>query len=111
MPDDDQFVTRREFDQAHADASREHARLDQNIRELNDHGSRGVLQLQDQVTTLVRDVGKLEVALTAHENSHTIERSERSKNRKWIVTTSIAVLLLMVTAVSMMAAVLLYIHK
>jgi hypothetical protein len=107
---EDQPVTRREFDMARQAADAEHLRLTQAVRDIDSHGSRGVLQLQDQVTTLVRDVGKLEAALEHHENAHLAERTERARSRKWVIGTGIAALGLLIAILSLIAEIALHIH-
>lgn len=74
---------RRELDQLHQ-TDRD---LRQAISELDNHGSRGVLTLQGQVTDLIKDLAEVRVSMATHERQHEDERKERRTNRKWIVGT------------------------
>lgn len=76
--DDD---VRRELDQLHQ-ADRD---LRQAITDLDNHGSRGVLQLTGQVTDLIKDVAEMKVAFTTHETQHEKEKEDRKAARRWTV--------------------------
>ena len=81
--DDD---TRRELDQLHQ-ADRD---LRQAISDLDNHGSRGVLQLTAQVTDLIKDMTEVRVAFAAHEGQHETDLRERRNGRRWLVGVIIA---------------------
>lgn len=63
--------------------------LRHSIENLDNHGSRGVLQLQAQVTELIKDISGLRTAIVAHDTQHVTERQERAKTRRWLITTII----------------------
>lgn len=72
---------RRELDLLHQ-ADRD---LRQAIADLDNHGSRGVLALQSQVTDLIKDMAEIKVAIGAHETQHENEARERRNGRRWMV--------------------------
>lgn len=81
--DDD---VRRELDQLHQ-ADRD---LRQAISDLDNHGSRGVLQLTGQVTDLIKDMGELKATFVAHEVQHEKDLEARRSARRWYAGTAVA---------------------
>ena len=77
---------RREFDQLHQ-TDRD---LRQAISDLDNHGSRGVLQLTGQVTDLIKDVAEMKLTFQSHETLHEKEETQRRGTRRWITGTIIA---------------------
>src|SRR5262249_60914281 len=84
MPMDDDI--RRELDQLHQ-ADRD---LRSAISDLDNHGSRGVLQLQGQVTDLIKDMTELKLAFQSHESQHEKEQADRRNAHRWVIGTVIA---------------------
>lgn len=78
--------TRRELDQLHQ-ADRD---LRQAISDLDNHGSRGVLQLTQQVMDLVKDFAEMKIVFGKHEEQHDKETRERRSSRRWYIGTVIA---------------------
>lgn len=76
---------RRELDLLHQ-ADRD---LRQAITDLDNHGSRGVLQVAGQVTDLIKDFAELKAAFFTHETQHAEEKRERIRSRRWIIATVI----------------------
>lgn len=99
-------VTRGEFNLLREMVSTNQQRLDS----IDDHGTRGVVSLQTQMLDLVKDVGKLELAMENHEKTHKDERKERDRNRKWFISTTIAGLMLLITILALLAEVLMHLH-
>jgi len=106
----DEFVTRREMDIFRAESNEVHKDIRSEIRELDNHGTRGVLQLSIQVTDLTKSVAKFDEKLEHHEGQHVEERKDRTKSRRWIITTSIALLSVGGTLIYMMFDVLQHVH-
>ena len=70
------------------------------LRNLDDHGSRGVVGLQVQVSQLIKDVAQVEPAIEAlrqevrnqfalHEQSHQAEEMRRTSRTRWLVGTAL----------------------
>ena len=79
------YVTRAEFDG-----------LAQRVSWLDEHGTRGVGALQIQVTSLAKDIAKVEAAQDAHvvmhrqeasaqEQRRVTEEADRKNTRRWVV--------------------------
>jgi hypothetical protein len=71
---------RRELDQLHV-TDRD---LRQAISDLDNHGSRGVLQLTAQVTDLIKDITEVKLSFVAHEVQHEKEAADRRNSRRWM---------------------------
>lgn len=93
---------RRELDQLHQ-ADRD---LRQAVSDLDNHGSRGVLQLSAQVTDLIKDLGELKVTFTQHEAQHEREQADRRAARRWTATTVIAGMAGLATVIGLLVEVL-----
>lgn len=101
--DDD---TRRELDRLHQ-ADRD---LRQQITDLDNHGSRGVLQLQGQVTDLIKDFTEMKLAFVTHEQQHDEEKRERSRSRRWTIGTVIAGLCAFVAVIGLLLDLIQKVH-
>lgn len=99
-------VTRGEFNLLKESVDRNERR----IESIDDHGTRGVGVLQNQIVDLSKDVAKLEAALEHHEAGHKEERKERAKNRKWLIGVAIAGLGSMAAMISLLVEVLAHVH-
>jgi hypothetical protein len=75
---------------------------EQRIIALDEHGSRGVVSLQVQVTQLVKDVAKVSPSIDAlraevksqfalHEANHLAEESRRTSRIRWLVGTALTI--------------------
>lgn len=80
------------------------------IDSIDDHGTRGVVALQTQMLDLVKDVGKLEISLEKHEQSHVEERKDRQRARRWIIGTAIAGIASMSAVIGLLIEVLMHVH-
>jgi hypothetical protein len=105
--DPDDVVTRREFEA-----------LREDFRRMDDYGTRGVQAMQSQMADLVRDIMDLKSDMSsrfdAHQRVHDKdeedrrqerlekkqdrerERAERRSGRRWIITTGIAMVVMIV---------------
>lgn len=97
MADGDLDAVWRELGRLDQATTRELTRLDQALRDLNDHGSRGVIGLQGQVTELAKDLTRLEAGQEA------AEQRRRAGNR--FVVASVLTLLLPVYAAIILAVI------
>jgi hypothetical protein len=59
--------------------------LRQAISDLDNHGSRGVLQIQQQVLDLIKDMSEVKLALQVHEQQHEREEADRKVGRRWLI--------------------------
>jgi hypothetical protein len=88
------YVTRRELDIMKAAADVEHAEIRTRLDALDQHGSRGVLALQGQVTSLVAAVAELKTEFRVyaehHDQDHRREARDRVTGRRWLIGTGIA---------------------
>lgn len=84
--------------------------LRQAIADLDNHGSRGVLQLTGQVTDLIKDVAEVKAALTTHDGLHTTEKRDARNTRRWTIGTLIATGALSVAIVSMLIDIMRRLH-
>jgi hypothetical protein len=102
MPADDQ-PTRREFDQ-----------LTTRLNRIDDLGTRGTLAaisiVQAQVAELIKDIGKLEGRLDAHDLRHDREERQRASNRKWVATTLIAAIVMLISVLSLTLSIAFNLH-
>lgn len=116
---DNDFVSRREFDQHLKQSAETQGRIDGNLSQLredlrfmDDHGTRGVQTLQATVTSLATSLGEMKGSFTvfqekhdrqhekeeitreaerkAHETMHETEKKDKVKRTRWIVSTTIA---------------------
>lgn len=97
---------RRELDQLHQ-SDRD---LRQAITDLDNHGSRGVLQIAGQVTELIKDMADLKAVFGAHEQQHQKEREDRRSGRRWLAGTVIAGLGGLGTVIGLLVDVLRHVH-
>lgn len=97
---------RRELDLLHQ-ADRD---LRQAITDLDNHGSRGVLQLTGQMTDMVKDFAELKLAFNTHEQQHVEEKRERVRNRRWIVGTVLASLGGFATVIGLLVDLVRHVH-
>jgi hypothetical protein len=88
---DEPYATRREFDL-----------LAQRVETMDRDGTRGVVVLHERIADLTRDVVKLETALTAHEESHRRDAEDRAKGRRWLVTTGIALVVMLCAVIALL---------
>lgn len=74
---------------------------EQRLAALDEHGSRGVVGLQVQVTQLIKDLAQVQPALEAlrqevkaqfalHEASHKAEEQRRTGRTRWLVGTALS---------------------
>lgn len=98
--------TRRELDQLHQ-TDRD---LRQAISDLDNHGSRGVLQLTGQVTELIKDVTAMKLSFSTHELAHEKEKQERRNARRWYVGTVVAGLGGFITVIGLLVDVIRHVH-
>ena len=88
------FVTRRELDLLKADADLEHAQIREQLRSLDDHGSRGVAALQVRMDAMVTSMADLKADMkaqfAAHDRQHEKDEAKRVTSRRWLVATVIA---------------------
>lgn len=82
------------------DVRRELDRLTQNdrdlrqaIADLDNHGSRGVLQLQSQVVELIKDVSEIKVSAEQHKIEHEQDHRDRVTGRRWLVGITVGAIL------------------
>lgn len=79
------YVSRREFDT-----------LARQVERIDEHGSRGVGILQQQITDLIKDVLEIKAdtsrQLREHEQAHERERRERTSSRRWAAGTAVGLL-------------------
>lgn len=99
-------VTRGEFNLLKESVDRNERR----IETIDDHGTRGVGVLQNQMLDLSKDVAKLEIALEHHELGHKEERNDRVRNRKWVLGAVIGGLASMATVISLLLELVLHAH-
>lgn len=82
---DELWVTQREFDQLRGEVTR-----------LDDHGTRGVGIVQQQLTDVIKDVLELKTEISSrfaeHQRQHEREENDRAANRRWLVGLGIAML-------------------
>lgn len=92
---EDAPATRREMDQ-----------LREELRRIDDHGTRGVGVLQAQVTDLVKDVVELKADMNtrfqAHQRQHEVAERERRAGRRWLIGTVIAALVVLVAILTLL---------
>jgi hypothetical protein len=96
-------MNRREFD-----------RLASRLDQIDQVGTRGVGALQVQVTDLAKDVAELKgesrAWQTTHESQHQADAAERLQGRRWLVTTGIAGLVAMMTAIGLLIDIAAHVH-
>jgi hypothetical protein len=96
-------VWRRDFD-----------RLSARVDAIDREGSRGVAVLQTQMTDLAKDVAELKGEASSwqatHERAHQAEARDRISGRRWLVTTGIAGLAAMATAIGLLIDIAAHIH-
>jgi hypothetical protein len=87
-------VTQREFDVLRA-------RIDQ----MDQHGTRGVGTLQVRIDEIIKDLAELKVGYaewqTGHLIMHKAESDDARTSRRYILTTSIAILAIVVTVLGL----------
>jgi len=80
------------------------------ISDLDNHGSRGVLQLTGQVTDLIKDMAELKLVFQGHETQHKKEQDERRSGRRWVVATLVAGLGGFAAVIGLLVDVLAHVH-
>lgn len=80
--------------------------LREEVHRLDDHGTRGVLAMQSQLTELVKDMTELKTEVNnrfgEHQQMHDKIERERRSGRQWMVGTAIAALLLLVAIITLL---------
>ncbi len=99
-------VTRGEFEMLKSTVDRNMSRLDS----IDDHGTRGVAVLQNQMLDLVKDIGRVETSLLHHEQAHKDEKVVRDRNRKWFISTTIAGVLMLCAILTLLVYILTSLH-
>jgi hypothetical protein len=99
QPQEDEFVTRREFD-----------KLEHRVSDMDSNGTRGILVLQERITDMAKELVRLEAASREHEQQHAREAVERRNTRHWVMGTSIAAAVGLSTIIGMLVEVLRSIH-
>jgi hypothetical protein len=88
---------------------REVDRLAQRLDTLDRDGTRGVGVLQSQMIEVAKDVAELKAEAHAwqitHERQHQADTAERTSGRRWLITTAIAALALLVTALALLISI------
>lgn len=92
---EDSPATRREVDQ-----------LREELHRIDDHGTRGVTAMQVQVTDLIKDVLDLKNDVNsrfqAHQDAHDTAERERRSGRRWLLSTVIAALVVLVAILTLL---------
>lgn len=81
-----------------AASQRELEQLAVRVDRIDEKGTRGSGVISGQLAQVIKDVGRLEGALTSHNGQHERERQDRTQGRRWLwgaVLTALAVLLTM----------------
>lgn len=97
----DEPATRRELELLR----RELDHLAVRVENMDRDGTRGVIVLQERISELAKDVIRLESALTAHEVSHQNEAAARERGRRWLITTGIALVVMLCAVLALLVQV------
>lgn len=93
---------------------RDFDRLITRVDSIDRDGTRGVAVLQAQMTDLAKDVAELKgeshTWQEAHERQHMADAAERVSGRRWLVTTAIAGLASMATAIGLLIDIASHVH-
>lgn len=93
---------------------REIDRVNTRIDTLDRDGTRGVGVLQSQLTDLAKDMAELKgesrTWQQTHEHQHQADAAERLSGRRWLVTTAIAALALLITAIGLLVGIVAHMH-
>lgn len=84
------------------DVRRDLDRLERRIEQMDTHGTRGVGVVQSQLADVIKDLAKLEGRMQAHDQVHVQEARDRASNRRWMVSTAIAFLVLLVAILALL---------
>lgn len=89
-------------------------RLTARVEQMDQGGTRGVGVLSAQVTDLAKDLVELKTETrgyeAAHQLEHEKERSARVAGHRWLITTSLASLAALATAVGVLLDVAAHLH-
>ena len=88
VPDDE---TRRELD-----------RLWARVDAMDANGTRGIAIVQSQLSEVIKDLAKLEGRIEVHDQVHVQESRDRVSGRRWMASTAIAVLVLLVAIIGLL---------
>lgn len=84
------------------DVRRDLDRLERRIEQMDTHGTRGVGIVQSQLADVIKDLAKLEGRMAEHDRVHVREERDRASNRRWMVTTAIGFLVLLVAILALL---------
>ena len=85
---------------------REVDQLREELHRIDDHGTRGVTAMQVQVTDLIKDVLDLKSEMNnrfqKHQQQHEVAERERRAGRRWLLSTVIAALVVLVAILTLL---------
>lgn len=84
------------------------------MENIDQHGTRGVAVIQEQVTEVIRDLTSLKIEndiwQKGHTSEHNQERKDRISGRRWTIGTVIAGLAGLATVIGLLVDVLSKVH-
>lgn len=88
--------------------------LREEVRRIDDHGSRGVIGIQAQLVDLIKDFVELKAGMderfAAHARQHTDDRAARLSGRRWLVGTGIAGIVAMAAVLTLLITIIGRLH-
>jgi len=93
-----------------AASQRELEQLREDMRRMDDVGTRGVGAVQIQLTDAIKDIGELRADLKAHQVEHKREEERRAAGRRWAIGSALGAGTLLVAMLGLLIDIAGHLH-